>query len=203
MILVVTGLPRSGTSLMMQMLRAGGVRIFMGEKERYDIDNPKGYLEWNNPNTNRIDPSDILRASGQAIKVLSPHLHQLPEVTQYLYIVMRRTLREVLASQSDMIHHRKGIHRDPRDPAMLQATEEHLAKVDEFLKWRKFLTVEHFHLVTNPRAEVLRLASWLDQNRFSSIGTLNQKKMRDCVDLSLYRHRIEWMKAKEKEASGK
>ena len=45
MISIVSGLPRSGTSLMMQMLAAGGMPIMSDEIRAPDTHNPRGYLE--------------------------------------------------------------------------------------------------------------------------------------------------------------
>ena len=45
-IVVVSGLPRSGTSMMMQMLQAGGLEILTDAVRMADASNPKGYLEF-------------------------------------------------------------------------------------------------------------------------------------------------------------
>ena len=106
MITIVSGLPRSGTSLMMQMLAAGGMPILSDGERRADVDNPRGYLEWERIKQLPKDPGCILEAEGKAVKVISRLLLSLPERHEYRVIFMQRPLPEVLASQEVMLRNR-------------------------------------------------------------------------------------------------
>src|SRR5215813_2420595 len=103
MITIVSGLPRSGTSLMMQMLVAGGLAALSDGERRADTDNPKGYLEWERIKTLPKDPNCIVEAEGKVVKCISQLLLALPMNHEYRIIFMQRPLPEVLASQEEML----------------------------------------------------------------------------------------------------
>src|SRR5262249_12416728 len=103
--ILVSGLPRSGTSLMMQMLEAGGVKILTDRERAADIDNPKSYYEWE-PIKQIGKKSELLDQDGLdgcAIKCISMLLQQLPIKHNYKVIFMTRPIQEVVASQRKMI----------------------------------------------------------------------------------------------------
>src|ERR1700749_1051673 len=106
MITIVTGLAPSGTSLMMQMLAAGGMPILCDGERRADVDNPRGYLEWERIKQLPQDPACIAEAEGKAVKVISFLLPSLPAGHEYRVIFMQRPMQEVLASQEVMMRHR-------------------------------------------------------------------------------------------------
>lgn len=99
MITIVSGLPRSGTSLMMQMLVAGGMTPLSDGERTADADNPRGHLEWERIKTLPNDPTCIAEAEGKVVKVISRLLLSLPAGHDYRVIFMQRPLPEVLASQ--------------------------------------------------------------------------------------------------------
>ena len=103
MIVVVSGLPRSGTSLMMQMLEAGGLPILMDDRRPADADNPRGYYEFQPVKTLDKDNSWMAQAEGKAVKVVSLLLYHLPPGHDYKVLFMERTIAEVLASQTAML----------------------------------------------------------------------------------------------------
>jgi hypothetical protein len=98
-IVVVSGLPRSGTSMTMQMLKSAGLKMFVDHKRKPDEDNPQGYLEFEKVKHLDEDNSWVGKAQGQVIKVVSPLLEYLPPEFEYKIIFMDRNLDEVLASQ--------------------------------------------------------------------------------------------------------
>ncbi|HEY3826108.1 MAG TPA: hypothetical protein VGL82_16195 [Bryobacteraceae bacterium] len=100
---VVSGLPRSGTSLMMQMLAAGGVPILADGVRSPDEDNPRGYFEYEPVRSTRRDDSWASRATGKAVKVIHLLLRDLPGGYRYRVILMRRPIQQVLASQRAML----------------------------------------------------------------------------------------------------
>ena len=111
MITIVSGLPRSGTSLMMQMLVAGGMTPLSDGERTADADNPRGYLEWERIKQLPNDPGCIAEAEGKVVKVISRLLLSLPSGYDYRVIFMQRPLPEVLASQDQMLRRRGTIKR--------------------------------------------------------------------------------------------
>src|SRR5207249_3200324 len=119
MITIVSGLPRSGTSLMMQMLAAGGIPVLSDGERRADTDNPRGYLEWERIKQLPKDPGCIAEAEGKVVKVISQLLFSLPAGHEYRIIFMQRPLPEVLKSQEEMLH-----RRGTFDPAASSQVEQ-------------------------------------------------------------------------------
>src|SRR3982751_6893917 len=106
MITIVSGLPRSGTSLMMQMLAAGGLAPLSDGERKADTDNPRGYLEWERIKQLPKEPSLIAEAEGKVVKVISQLLLALPDGHEYRVVFMQRPLPEVLKSQDEMLRRR-------------------------------------------------------------------------------------------------
>src|SRR4029450_2106899 len=106
MIVVVSGLPRSGTSLMMQMLQAGGMPLLTDDLRPPDADNPNGYWEYEPVKRLHQDNSWIRKAEGKALKAVSGSLHYLPPQPTYKILFMQRPMQEVLASQTVMLERR-------------------------------------------------------------------------------------------------
>ena len=102
-IVVVSGLPRSGTSMMMQMLEAGGMNVLTDGLRTADEDNLKGYFEYEKVKALKTDQSWLPEARGKAVKIISELLKYLPDTHTYRIIFMRRALEEVLASQDRML----------------------------------------------------------------------------------------------------
>ena len=100
MITIVSGLPRSGTSLMMQMLAAGGMPILTDQRRLPDEDNPRGYFEWEEVKRLPKNPALIARGEGMAVKVVSHLLAFLPATHEYRIVFIERPLPEILASQA-------------------------------------------------------------------------------------------------------
>ena len=107
-ITIVSGLPRSGTSMLMQMLAAGGIAPFSDSRREADEDNPKGYYEHEKVTALGRDNSWLGEAKGQCLKVVSPLLKFLPAGQSYRIIFMERSLDEVVRSQRVMIERQGG-----------------------------------------------------------------------------------------------
>ncbi len=105
-IVVVSGLPRSGTSLLMQMLAAGGLEVVSDHLRAADVDNPRGYFEFERVKQIQKDSSWLPAARGKALKMISQLLYHLPPTERYRVIFMRRNLDEVIASQEKMLQRR-------------------------------------------------------------------------------------------------
>src|SRR6266850_5806383 len=130
MITIISGLPRSGTSLMMQMLAAGGMPILSDGERRADVDNPRGYLEWERIKQLPKDPSCIAEAEGRAVKVISQLLLSLPAQHQYRVIFMQRPLPEVMASQDEMLCRRGNFDPGEDNSVVAHAFQDHLYQID-------------------------------------------------------------------------
>jgi hypothetical protein len=185
MITIVSGLPRSGTSLMMQMLAAGGMPVLSDGERRADVDNPRGYLEWERIKQLPKDPSCIVEAEGKVVKVISQLLLSLPEDHEYRVVFMQRPLSEVLASQEKMLLNRGTKGQAPDLGIMTRAFQNHLFEVNTWLNGKphvKVLRVPYPELLETPKAVAEKIAEFFG-------GTLNVDAMVQQVDATLYRNR--------------
>ncbi len=185
MITIVSGLPRSGTSLMMQMLAAGGLPILSDGERKPDEDNPRGYYEWERIKQLPREPACIAEAEGKVVKVISQLLFALPRGREYQIIFMERPLAEVVASQAEMIQ-RRGTTGAALPPGALQAgLQAHLNQVQAWLKASPHIPVQRVayrELLSNPSGTSEALASFLQ-------SPLDTAAMARQVDNALYRHR--------------
>lgn len=184
MITVVSGLPRSGTSLLMQMLHAGGFPILCDQQRQPDPDNPSGYFEYAPVRGLERDASWMPNAEGQAVKIVSPLLKSLPTGHSYNIIFMRRNLDEVLASQERMLA-RRGQPAGPDRTLMRTHFERHLQQVTSWLATQsqiRVLELEYAQVVTNPTTAAEAITSFLNT-------PLNIPAMIAAVDPALYRNR--------------
>ena len=185
MIAIVSGLPRSGTSLMMQILAAGGMPILTDGERTPDTDNPRGYCEWEPVKLLPKDPSLIDQAEGKAVKVISQLLFALPPSHEYKVIFMRRPLEEVVASQAEMIRRRSSAA--PAVPAaqMMAALQAHLNQVKSWLKDKpniSLIDVHHRDLLGDPKRACALVKEFLSYE-------LDLEAMVQQVDPALYRQR--------------
>jgi hypothetical protein len=184
---VVSGLPRSGTSMMMRMLEAGGLAPFSDGERSADVDNPEGYYEHRRVIDLERDPdkSWVREARGRALKVISFLLRSLPADNAYRIVYMRRNLDEVLVSQDKMLD-RLG---RPAPGGDLEATKEAYRNdiVAARLLARKqpnmaMLEVHYAEAIADP------LGTARAVNRFLG-GSLDEAKMAAAVNERLYRNR--------------
>jgi hypothetical protein len=185
MITIVSGLPRSGTSLMMQMLAAGGMPILSDGERTPDVDNPRGYLEWERIKQLPREPGCIAEAEGKAVKVISLLLLSLPEGNEYRVIFMQRPLPEVLASQAAMIRNRGTVNAAAGASMMAKAFEMNLRAVDAFLDSKAYVKTVRvaYHDVLQDSEPAARSIA-----EFLGVG-LNVEAMVQQVDGNLYRNR--------------
>lgn len=181
-ITVVSGLPRSGTSLMMQMLEAGGLPILTDNLRTADPDNPKGYYELERVKQLERDASWIPSAMGKVIKVVSPLLRHLPADHSYKVVFMQRDLAEVLASQRQMLE-RRGRAAPNDDEAMAATFRRHLADVEAWLAQHPNIQVLHVvyaAVLELPAVEIERVNEFLG-------GGLDTAAMAQVIDRALHR----------------
>lgn len=184
MIAIVSGLPRSGTSLLMQMLDAGGYPVLCDDERRADEDNPRGYFEYTPVRRLEQDHHWLADAEGKALKVVSPLLYHLPKEFDYRLIFIRRPLDEVLRSQAAMLS-RRGQTAPIHDPAMQLHFERHLRAVDAWIGQQpniSRLTLNHAEVIAEPRHTAERLSEFLRVD-------LNLERMAGIVEPALHRQR--------------
>jgi len=184
-ITIISGLPRCGTSLMMQMLAAGGMPVLTDGERRADDDNPRGYYEWEPIKQLPKQPALIDQAEGHAVKCISQLLVALPANRSYRIIFMERPLREVLASQSEMLRRRGTTGPAMDDSALLKALEAHLKQVELWLKSKpeaSVLRLNYHEVLHDPLRTSQRLEEFLAM-------PLDTKAMAAEVEPTLYRQR--------------
>jgi len=183
-ITIVSGLPRSGTSLMMQMLAAGGMTMLTDLERKPDIDNPRGYCEWEPIKLLPKDPTRIDEAEGKVVKVITQLLLSVPKGRDYKLIFMERPLPEVLASQDEMLK-RRGT-TDAVDHAMMtSAFKDHLRAVSAWLDHRDDIPlhrVGYRKLIGDPAGNADAIRDFLGLE-------LNLEAMALQVDPALYRNK--------------
>jgi len=163
-ITIVSGLPRSGTSMMMKILEAGGLEIFTDNQRLADEDNPKGYYELEQVKALKDgDDAWIKDALGKVVKVISSLLEFLPANYKYKIIFMRREIAEILASQRQMLI-RRGESSDGDDRKMAEMFQEHLKRVRVWLANQpnmETLYVDYNALMADPAPEIKKVANFL------------------------------------------
>jgi hypothetical protein len=186
-ITIVSGLPRSGTSMMMQVLEAGGLPALKDDIRAADDDNPKGYYEFERVKQIAHDQAWLQEAQGKVVKMVSALLLQLPNTYTYQVVFMRRKMEEVLASQKQMLI-RKGEPASPvGDDKMAALFRKHLDQVEQWVADQPNVEVlyVHYHdVITAPRPQMERINQFLG-------GRLDVDKMMNVVDRTLYRQRGE------------
>lgn len=133
-VIVVSGLPRSGTSMMMKILAAGGLPVVTDEIRSADADNPNGYFEFEN--VKQISDGNVAwlaDAGGKVVKVISALLEYLPSSHSYKIIFMERQISEILASQQKMLEHRNESSSGVDDAQIEQQFQKHLSVVKPWL----------------------------------------------------------------------
>jgi len=185
-IIIVSGLPRSGTSMMMKMLEAGGVAIMTDQVRTADEDNPKGYFEVERVKDldREKDKSWVRAGRGKALKVISFLLKDLPSDNFYRVIFMHRDLDEVVVSQKKMLD-RRGESSQTEDDRMKDLYRGHLVKVRLEIPARpnvEFLELHYSRVVAEPRDAAERVKRFLGR-------PLDVDAMVAAVDKELYRNR--------------
>jgi len=185
-IVVVSGLPRSGTSMMMQMLAAGGVPVLADDARPGDASNPRGYFELAAVKHLHRDQRWLAAASGCAVKVVAPLLPALPQDRAYRVILMQRPIAQVLDSQQRMLERLGRREAAPPDGARLARALE--AKLVAAQRWveasaaAELLAVDYLATLADPRATADRVARFLGL-------PLEREAMGAVVEPQLYRER--------------
>jgi hypothetical protein len=183
---VVSGLPRSGTSMMMKMLEAGGIPPLTDEIRTADKDNPKGYYEYER--VKKLDEGDtewVEEAQGKAVKIISALLKYLPQNYTYKVIFMLRNMDEILASQRQMLMRRGEPTDSVSDEELTELFRKHLAQIQDWIDEQpnaEAIYVSYNEVMEDPLEQARTISQFLGD-------TLEVKHMVQVVDEALYRQR--------------
>ena len=182
-ITIVSGLPRSGTSMMMKMLTAGGLELLADNIRVADEDNPKGYFEFERVKQIENDKAWLEDARGRVVKLISALLKHLPPLYNYKVIFMRRAMPEILASQRQMLIRRGEPADTVPDDKMAAMFNKHVAQVESWLAAQPnidVLYVSYNEVMKDSRPHAERINVFLG-------GSLEVEEMVGVVDRGLYR----------------
>lgn len=184
---VVSGLPRSGTSMMMRMLEAGGLTVMTDHLRVPDESNPKGYYEFERVKQLKGGNTGwISEGQGKVVKIISVLLEYLPPAHQYRIVFMQRNMGEILASQREMLLRRGEPTDQVGDDTLAGLYQNHLAQVTEWLAKQPNMEVIYLHynqIMENPHEPITQLCQFLQPL------PLDPKRMLSVVESSLYRQR--------------
>lgn len=184
-ITVVSGLPRSGTSMMMRMLEAGGMPVVVDHQRRPDPDNPNGYYEFERVKKLKDDTAWLDDVSGAAVKVIYTLLYDLPTNRRFRCIFMRRNLEEIIASQEAMLKRLGNDGPGPSAADLMRLFQAHLRKVEAWLAEQdhiEVISVWYNDVISDPSGMAEMVNDFLD-------GGLACEAMAAAVDAGLHRQR--------------
>lgn len=182
---IVSGLPRSGTSMMMRMLEAGGMEILADGIRVANEDNPRGYYEFERVKQIESDQAWLEDARGKVVKMISALLKHLPEGYNYKVIFMHRKMAEILASQKRMLVRREEAADRVGDAKMAEMFEHHLSWIESWLaKQSNFevIYVSYNDILKSPVGPAKEINQFLGD-------MLDEGKMVSVIEPSLYRQR--------------
>jgi hypothetical protein len=187
-VIIVSGLPRSGTSMVMRMLELGGVPVLVDGIRTPNADNPKGYYEFER--VKKLPEGDVAwlqDAEGKVVKIIAALLMHLPATHTYHVLFMRRRMEEILASQKQMLVRRQEDVGTVSDEEMAQLFDKHLAQIYGWMARQPNLTymdVDYNQLLVDPMPILTAMQGFLNRS-------LDLAAMAAVVDASLYRQRAE------------
>jgi len=186
-VVVVSGLPRSGTSMMMKILEAGGIQPLTDELRVADSDNPKGYYEFERVKKLKDgDTAWLADACGKAVKVISALLPYLPGGYDYRVVFMQRNISEILASQRKMLTNRGADTNSVSDAEMAVLFQKHLKQTEMWLNRTarvQYIFIDYNIMLSAPESHLRRLDQFCG-------GNLNMESMASGIDPVLYRQRF-------------
>lgn len=171
--------------MMMSALKMGGMEIITDRIRTADINNPKGYYEFER--VKKLPKGDVVwleSAQGKAVKIISALLRYLPQVHKYRVIFMERDIEEILASQERMLERSGKINESPnRNEALKASFSEHLLEIKAWMKaqnWIDTYYVSYNQILQNPGVEFTKISKFLDEQ-------VDPEAMAEVVDPKLYR----------------
>ncbi|MFQ5461810.1 MAG: sulfotransferase family protein [Phycisphaerae bacterium] len=184
-ITIVSGLPRSGTSMMVHMIDAGGIPVLTDGVRKADEHNPRGYFEFEPVKQTRKDPSWLDQAHGKVVKMTYLLLADLPLDREYRVVFMRRPLDEVIGSQNAMLGRSGRDNPDMPDSRVREVFQAQLQEVERYLAAHanfRVLFVNYSEVIESPEACVHAINGFLGHE-------LDTAAMAAVIDPSLYHQR--------------
>ena len=182
---VVTGLPRSGTSMLMQMLQAGGMDALTDGVRSADEDNPRGYFEFEGAKRLQTDRSWVGEAVGKSVKVVAQLLPYLPPGFEYRIMLVHRDLDEILRSQAAMLERQGKEGAQLSDGALKNVFAQQIERMRNWLQrapYIQLLEIQHSDVIGDPSRAAARIEAFIAAH-------LDADKMAAAVQPSLYRQR--------------
>ena len=183
-VVVVSGLPRTGTSMMMQMLVAGGLKPYTDLNRQADESNPKGYFEVEQAKQLASHNVWVENCDGQVVKIVAPLIRYLPQAARYQVLFMDRDISEVMASQKSMLE-RLGNSEEEIDQNRMGEVfkqQARFALTALKLHGHSVMNVGYSNVVEDPQSAANRICEFLDWD-------LDPNRMAAAVDPSLYREK--------------
>jgi hypothetical protein len=184
-IIIVSGLPRCGTSMMMQMLEAGGMETVTDNLRKADEDNPRGYYELEAVKKIKEDSSWLESCYGKAFKMVSLLLYNLPTDKSYKVVFMKRDMDEMLASQKTMLNRLNKKNEAKSQEIMQNNFDKHLNNITKWMASQPNIDViymKYHEIVENPYRNAKALNQFL-------LNKLDPRRMAQVVEKNLYRQR--------------
>ena len=184
-IFIVSGLPRCGTSMMMQMLEAGGMQVITDHIREADEDNPRGYYEFEKVKKIKEDYSWLDDCHGKVFKMVSALLYYLPNVKECKIVFMKRKMDEMLTSQNTMLHRQGRRDAVVSDAEMAKKLDKHLLRLETWLAKQRNLNVIYINynsVIENALKNAKTVAQFLNL-------PMDIDKMVKAVESSLYRQK--------------
>jgi len=184
MITIVTGIPRSGTSLIMQMLQNGGMEILTDNVRKADESNPKGYFEYEKVKSLQRDSSWLMDADGKVVKIIAQLLKYLPLQFEYKVIFIERNMQEILRSQQKMLQN-LGQKTQSHNTVLSNIFQKQIEDSKKWLGAQKNIStlyIKHTDSIFHTQETAQQINEFLGLN-------LNEKEMTRAVDKTLYRQR--------------
>jgi predicted AlkP superfamily phosphohydrolase/phosphomutase/tetratricopeptide (TPR) repeat protein len=183
-IIVVSGLPRSGTSMMMRMLENCGIPLLTDKVRTADDNNPHGYYEYELVKNLANNATWMPEAEGKAVKIIAQLLPYLPAKHRYKIIYMQREISEVLISQQLMLGKTREQAIKNYPFKLAQTYFGQLERVEQWIDDQPnvdILRVNYADAHNNPRETAIRVIEFLERD-------LNVEEMIRAVDKQLYRN---------------
>jgi len=184
-ITIVSGLPRSGTSMMMRMLEAGGMDVVTDNERKADIDNPRGYYEFELVKKIESDKSWLRETEGKVFKMVSRLLYNLPKEHDYQVIFMKRDMQQMLRSQEKMLERLGKAGGSISDEQMANLFQSELQKIESWLRDQgniRVIYLDYGDVVKDPEDAANLVDRFLHRN-------LTIPAMAAIVDPELHRNR--------------
>lgn len=183
-VVIVAGMPRSGTSMAMQMLAAGGLNAMTDDVRAADDNNPRGYLEFDRTKRLAIENDWLDQARGKALKVVTPLLAYLPRDCDYRIVMMQREMDQIIASQQRMLERLDRVDADANQSTIRETLENQISAILEMLEAHGIpvLQIEYSKVQADPREAAVEITSFLELD-------LNIDAMAGSVEPQLWRER--------------